>query len=200
MPTGRGSKKATGAPSKNRVPRSQPKGNPSRKSSMEPPDGHVVVGHVTGSWGLGGDVKVHSQSDFPGRFSLDSELHIEGSRETVVSSRPYRGGYVIRLSGVTNRTAADSMRGALLTVPEDEIAPLPEATYYHFQLIDMQVVSDEGEALGVIVEILDTAANDVYVIRSDTSPDLLIPAIREFVVDVDVEAGRMTVHLAPGLR
>ena len=127
-------------------------------------------------------------------------LHIDGRRETVVSARPYRGGYVLRLSSVTDRTEADSVRGALLTVPEEEIAPLPQGTYYHFELIDMQVFSDEGESLGVVVEILDTSANDVYVVRSDGKPDLLIPAIREIVLDVDVDAGRMTVHLAPGLR
>jgi 16S rRNA processing protein RimM len=92
------------------------------------------------------------------------------------------------------------MRGALLTVPEDEIVPLPGDTYYHFQLIDMQVFSDEGEALGAIAEILDTSANDVYVIRSEGGPDLLIPAIREVVLGVDVDAGRMTVHLPSGLR
>ena len=91
------------------------------------------------------------------------------------------------------------MRGALLTVPEDNLAPLPEDTYYHFQLIDLHVFSDEGEELGVIAEILDTSANDVYVIRKDAGPDLLIPAIREVVLDVDVDGGRMTVHLTPGL-
>ena len=117
-----------------------------------------------------------------------------------VSARPNRGGFVVRLTNVTHRTAADSMRGALLTVPEDNLAPLPEDTYYHFQLIDLHVFSDEGEELGVIAEILDTSANDVYVIRNDAGPDLLIPAIREVVLDVDVDSGRMTVHLTPGLR
>ena len=107
---------------------------------------------------------------------------------------------MIRLSGVTDRTTADSMQGLLLTVQEDEIPTLPEDTFYHFQLIDMKVFSDEGEQLGAIAEILDTTANDVYVVRGDEGPDLLIPAIRETVLDVDVEAGRMTVHLVPGLR
>ncbi len=92
------------------------------------------------------------------------------------------------------------MQNSLLTVPEDEIPDLPEDTFYHFQLIDMNVVSDEGESLGVIVEILDTSANDVYVVRGGEGPDLLIPAIHETVLDVDVDEGRMTVHLVPGLR
>ncbi len=160
----------------------------------------MVVGQITGSWGLNGHVKVQPQSDFSERFSEGSELHLDGKRESIEASRPYRGGYVIRLSGLTDRTKADSMQGSLLTVREDEIPTLPEDTFYHFQLIDMQVFSDEGESLGAIVEILDTSANDVYVVRGDEGPDLLIPAIRETVLDVDVGAGRMTVHLVPGLR
>ena len=203
MPAGAGRKRATDARSKSRTARSQRvgrRGESKSKRAPEPPDGHVVIGHVTGSWGLRGDVKVQPQTDFPERFSAGSGLHVDGRRETVVSARPYRGGYVIRLTGVTDRTAADSMRGALLTVPEDEIAPLPEDSYYHFQLIDMRVFSDEGESLGVIVEILDTSANDVYVVRDDAGAEVLIPAIRETVLDVDVDGGRMTVHLAPGLR
>ena len=160
----------------------------------------MVVGQITGSWGLRGDVKVQPQSDFSERFATGSELHVNGRLETIEASRPYRGGYVIRLSGVTDRTAADSMQGSLLTVQEDDIPALPEGTFYHFQLIDMQVFSDKGESLGAIVEILDTSANDVYVVRGDEGPDLLIPAIRETVLDVDVDEGRMTVHLAPGLR
>ena len=106
----------------------------------------------------------------------------------------------MRLTGVQNRTAADSLRGSILTVPEDSLADLPEGIYYHFQLIDMQVFSDENERLGTIVEILDTSANDVYVVRPAEGRDILIPAIHEVVLGVDVDAGRMTVHLIPGLR
>ena len=201
MPAGAGPNRKTGGKSRRKATsKSQRRGRNGPQRTSEPPDGFVVVGHVTGSWGLRGDVKVQSQTDFPERFSQGSELHINGKRETVVSARPHRGGYVIRLTSVTDRTAADAMRGALLTVPEDEIVPLPGDTYYHFQLIDMQVFSDEGEALGAIAEILDTSANDVYVIRSEAGPDLLIPAIREVVLGVDVDAGRMTVHLPSGLR
>ena len=200
MPERSRSKKSPGTDSKGRTSKSQRSRKTEAKQVPEPPDGHVVVGHITGSWGLRGDVKVQPQSDFPDRFSPGSELHVDGKLETIVASRPHKGGYVIRLTRVTDRTAADSMRGTLITVLEDEIATLPQDTFYHFQLIDMQVFSDEGEKLGVIVEILDTSANDVYVVRGEDRPDVLIPAIRETIVDVDVDEKRMTVHLMPGLR
>ena len=200
MPARSRRKKSPGTDSRRRTPKPGRSRKTEAKRVPEPPDGHVVVGQITGSWGLRGDVKVQPQSDFPGRFSAGSVLYVNGTRDSIDASRVYRGGYVIRLSGVTDRTTADSMQGLLLTVQEDEIPTLPEDTFYHFQLIDMKVFTDEGEQLGAIVEILDTSANDVYVVRGDEGPDLLIPAIRETVLDVDVEAGRMTVHLVPGLR
>ena len=166
----------------------------------EPPDGHVVVGRVAGAWGIRGDVKVQPQTDFPDRFAAGTKLFVNGAPDSVVSSRPHRAGLVVRLEGVRDRTKAESLRNALLTVRETDIAPLPDGSYYHFELIDMQVVSEDGETLGAIAEILDTSANDVYVVRGESGRDMLIPAIREFVLDVDVEAGLMTVRLVDGMR
>ena len=200
MPARSRSKKSPGADSGRRASKSQRRRKTEHNRVPEPPEGHVVVGQVTGSWGLRGDVKVQPQTDSAERFSAGSELHLDGRPATVESSRSLKGGYVIRLTGVNDRTAADSIRGSLITVLEDEIASLPDDTFYHFQLIDMQVFSDEGESLGAIVEILDTSANDVYVVRGSEGKDLLIPAIHETIVDVDVDGGRMTVHLMPGLR
>ena len=155
---------------------------------------------MVGAWGIRGDVKVQPQTDFPERFAAGAELFVNGKPDAVVSSRPHRAGLVVRLKGARDRTKAESLRGALLTTLETDIPPLPDGSYYHFELIDMRVVSEDGEDLGAIVEILDTSANDVYVIRGESGRDLLIPAIREFVLDVDAEAGLMTVRLAEGLR
>ena len=159
-----------------------------------------MVGRVTGAWGIRGDVKVQPQTDFPDRFAAGAELFVNGAPDSVVSSRPHRAGLVVRLKGTRDRTKAESLRNALLTVRESDIPPLPDGAYYHFELIDMRVVSEDGESLGAIAEILDTSANDVYIVRGESGRDLLIPAIREFVLDVDVEAGVMTVRLVDGMR
>ena len=105
-----------------------------------------------------------------------------------------------RLSGVQDRTAAENLAGALLTVPEDALAPLPEGDYYHFQLIGMQVFAEDGEPLGEIAKIVEAPGNDVYIIRKDGARDLPIPAIKEVIVQIDVPAARMVVRLIPGLR
>ena len=170
------------------------------RQSQDPPDGHVVVGRVIGPWGIRGDLRVQPQTDFPERFDPGTELHLDGSRITVVWSRPHRVGLVVRFREIADRTVAETLNGVLLTVPEDSLAKLPDDTYYHFQLIDLDVFTEEGEHLGQISEILTTPGNDVYVVRKPEQRDLLIPGIRDVVQDVDLEQGRMTVHLLPGLR
>ena len=158
------------------------------------------MGRVTGPWGIRGHLKVRSHTESEERFAAGSRLYLDGLPSTVVSSRPHRVGHVVRLDSVQDRTTAESLKGALLTIQEDDVAELPEGVFYHFQLIDMDVVSDEGEHLGRIAEILETPGNDVYLVRKQDSRDLLLPAIRDVVLDVDIESGRVTVHLLPGLR
>lgn len=158
------------------------------------------MGRVTGPWGIRGHLKVQPHTESTERFAAGSRLHLDGTPATVVSSRPHRVGYVIRLDSVLDRTTAESLHGALLTVHEDDLAELPEGVFYHFQLIDMDVVSEEGEHLGRIAEILETPGNDVYLVRKPDCRDLLLPSIRDVVLDVDVESARVTVRLLPGLR
>jgi 16S rRNA processing protein RimM len=77
---------------------------------------------------------------------------------------------------------------------------LPEHTYYRWQILGLQVWSDEQQNLGQIVEILETGANDVYLVRSESGEELLLPAIEPVVLQVDLVGKRMRVHLLPGLR
>ena len=78
--------------------------------------------------------------------------------------------------------------------------PLPAGQFYHYQLIDMDVRSDEGECLGRVSEILTTPGNDVYIVKKSGQRDLLLPALAEVVLDLDLDANRMTVHLLDGLK
>ena len=77
---------------------------------------------------------------------------------------------------------------------------LPPGEYYHYQLVGLTVVTDLGETLGQVQEILATGSNDVYIVKSEAGAELLLPAIRQVVQDIDLDAGRILVHLLPGLR
>jgi 16S rRNA processing protein RimM len=117
----------------------------------------------------------------------------------VERARLVKGAVILQLDGVRTREEAESLRGATLYVPEGEAVQLDEGTYFWYQIIGLTVRSTEGEALGQIVEILQTGSNDVYVVRSD-SGELLIPAIQDVVRSVDLDQGVMTVELIEGLR
>ena len=164
-----------------------------------PTPGHVVVGRIRGGWGIKGDIKVEIFSDSPSRFADDSVVHLKGKAVKVQHARRSKGILLVKLYSVNDRTTADGLRGQLLTVPEADAEPLPEGAYYHFQIMDMPVHTAEGEELGRIVEIIETGANDVYVVRLEGRRDVLIPALEDVVLSIDLEGNGMTVQLPDGL-
>ncbi|MDP6420960.1 MAG: ribosome maturation factor RimM [SAR202 cluster bacterium] len=155
---------------------------------------------ITGAWGLSGHVKVQPDTDFPDRFAPGSTLYLDSRPVKVKLSRANKGAYVVKLDAASNRSQAESLRGQFLTIPQAELSALPEGTYYHFDLLDMAVHTDEGEHLGHIRDVISTGGNDVYVVGREGAADLLIPAIAQVVTEVDVDAQHMTVHLLEGLR
>ena len=166
----------------------------------EPAEDEVLVGEIKGPWGLRGDVNVKLLTDSPSRFSPGSILFLDGEPARIERSRPIRSGLRVKLDTVNDRTRAELLAGRLLTVPQRDVAPLPKGTYYHFQIIDMGVWSDDGQYLGDVKEILNTGGNDVYVVRDSANNEVLIPALDGVVLEVDVPGSRMTVRLPEGLR
>lgn len=162
-------------------------------------DTPVIVGRIRSAWGLRGDVSVEVLSDAPKRFAPGSLLRLRGRSTRVEHSRKGKRGLLVKLDAVNDRTQAEALRGSELTVLPCEVEPLPDGVYYHFQILDMRVVTDGGEQLGTVKEIIVTGGNDVYVIHEEGRRDILIPALPDVVLDVDVEAGVMTVDLPDGL-
>ena len=91
------------------------------------------------------------------------------------------------------------MRGEELTVLPEQVEPLPDGMFYHFQILDLRVFTHDGEQLGVVSEIIVTGGNDVYVVHKEGRRDILIPALPDVVLDVNIDAGAMTVSLPDGL-
>ena len=158
-----------------------------------------MVGRIRGAWGVRGDLNVEILSDSPSRFSTGSTLTLRGHLATVERSRSVKGGLVVKFDIVADRSEAESMRGQVLTVPQERVAPLPGGRYYHFQIIDMDVWDEAGDRLGRVKEIIETGVNDVYVIDRPGQRDLLIPALADVVLAVSVSDNRMTVKVPEGL-
>lgn len=150
------------------------------------------VGQILAAHGIDGAVKVLALTDFGDRFSSGSKLVLEGGEHAVQWSRDSGGELVVKLTGIDNRTMAELYRGRYLEIAEDAARPAADGRFFHHQLIGLEVATQSGQALGTIVEILERPANDVWVSR-DGAVEQLIPATRDAVVSVDLEAGRVVV-------
>lgn len=172
----------------------------------------IELGKIVGVWGVKGWLKLHSYtrnradiSDYSrwrlqpvGRYtdspeSLDLSQAIE-----VLECRQQGRGIVARLEGVNTRNQAEALIGSKILVDEADLPELEEGEFYWQQLIGLQVVSTQGDDLGRISSMLETGANDVIVIGGQSgNPDVLIPYVKQVVVDVDLAAGTMTVDWDP---
>lgn len=152
----------------------------------------IRVGQVTGPYGVDGAVKVTPLTDFGDRFDPGARLVLDGSDRNVQWSREGHPGLVVKLEGIDNRTMAELCRGRYLEVPDEEMRPLEPGRFYHRQVVGLAVQTSAGQQLGVIEEILERPANDVWVSREGTI-EHLIPATRDAIVNVDISAGRVVV-------
>ena len=159
----------------------------------------VVVGMITGASGLAGAVKVEPLSDYPHRFSPGSTLFLGDVPAKVTSSHRSGRGLVVKLEHVSDRDQAAALRGAVLTVPPDDLQPLPEGSYYYYQIIGIDVWDEHEEYLGKVLEIIATGGNDVYVVRGARRKELLIPALADVLLEVAPDENRMVVRIPEGL-
>lgn len=150
------------------------------------------MGRVGAAFGLDGAVKVVPLTDFSDRFDRGSLLLLDGAERRVEWSRAAGGDLVVKLAGIDNRTVAEMYRGRYLEVGEDAGRPAGEGRFYHHQLIGLDVVTASGRGLGRIEEVLEKPANDVWLSRDGTT-EHLIPATKDAVLTVDLEAGRIVV-------
>lgn len=150
------------------------------------------MGQIGAAFGVDGAVKVVPLTDFSDRFDRGALLLIDGAEHRVEWSRPAPGGLVMKLVGVDDRASAEVYRGRYVEVGENAGRPAGEGRFYHHQLIGLDVVTASGRGLGRIEEVLERPANDVWVSR-DGTVEHLIPATKDAVVSVDLDAGRIVV-------
>ncbi len=167
---------------------------------------HLVIGEIIGAHGIQGEVKVALETSFPERFQrLKSVLIGPGDGKAyrtyrMTNWRLHKNNVLLTLDNVTDRTTAEEMRGLFVAVPFDQAMPLAEDEYYVHQIEGLQVYTDEGEYLGKVAEVIFTGANEVYVVRNETGEEVLLPAINDVILDINLDQERMTVKLLEGLR
>ena len=164
----------------------------------------VTIGKIMGVHGIRGELKVRSLSDVPRRFEDLNRVAVVGPsgarRDLVVrTSRRTAGGYLIGFEGVGTPDAATPLVGSLLQIPKEDGAPLPDGHYYEYDLLGMDVRTEEGVMLGALEEILPTGSNAVFVVRSAEGMEHLIPGTKEVISAVDVPGRQMIVRRVAGL-
>jgi len=164
------------------------------------PEPTVVVGKVTKAHGIRGEVAVEVRSDNPERFTDGATVFTpDGRKLTIERVHAHGQRTLVRFVGVTDRTAAEALAGTILEVPESWLPALDEGEYWPFELEGCRVVTDAGRELGTVSEVIPNPANDLWVAVDATGTETLVPALRDVIVDVDVEAKRILVRDIPGL-
>ena len=165
-----------------------------------------TVGKLVNTQGIRGEVRIISETDFPEeRYRKGQELYLfhpsfpQPKPLTVASSRPHKNFYILSFEGITSINEVEKFKGGVLKVRAEDRGELEEGEFYFQDIIGCEVFTDEGERLGIVKEILQPGANDVWVVKPDKGRDILLPYIDPVVREINVADKRITVHLLPGL-
>jgi len=164
------------------------------------------IGIIVKPQGIRGELRVLPTTDDPSRFELligkEIFLRQKGAEKTIkiLQARPHKNIVIVKLGGVTDRNTAEALVQSTLHIPDELALPLDEGEYYIRDLVGLDVVSENGEPIGTLARVLQTNANDVYVISPSDGNDFMIPAIKSVVLNVSMPDKKMTVRLMDGLR
>lgn len=159
----------------------------------------VEIGRIVGVFGIKGEVKLEPYADSPARYNALRTVTgcwPDGTRRpfTVLAARKHKVHILLQFEGISDATEAERLRGISLVIPLSERPVLPRGQYYISDLVGLMVVTTAGEEIGPITEVLQTPANDVYVTERG-----MVPAVKEYVKDVDLERRRVVVAAIDGM-
>ena len=163
----------------------------------------LQVGAVTSTHGLAGEVKVFPTTDDPKRFKKLKQVLLDTGKDMlplgVEHVKFFKNMVILKFKGYDRIEDIMGFKGKKLYVTRENAVKLQKDEYFIADMIGMRVVSTEGEELGKLTDVLQTGANDVYIVDSVEHGEVLLPAIKECILDVDIETNTMTVHLMKGL-
>lgn len=174
------------------------------KNAPGSPDGepvYLVVGFLRRAHGVRGEIIMDVHTDFPERLRSGRKLFVgeEHKPVTLSGARPHAKGILVKLKGVETPEDVIPFRNQWVYVKSTDVPALPDGKLYKHELFGFAVVDENGNALGELVEIIETGANDVYVVRNEAGKEILLPAISSVVLETDRARRLMRVHLLEGL-
>jgi 16S rRNA processing protein RimM len=175
-----------------------------KKKSSGSPDGeplYLSVGFLRRPHGVLGEIVMDLHTDFPERMKSGRKLFVgeEHQPMTLTSVRPHQLGLLVKFENIETPEDAGKLRNQWVYIKAKDAPPLPEGKIYQYELIGFKVVDENDNPLGELMEILETGANDVYVVKDDSGKEILLPNIPSVILDLDAGARLMRVHLLEGL-
>lgn len=164
-----------------------------KKSLKSATDKKIIIGKIGAAHGVRGDMKVYPLTDFPDRFNTIKKAFIDDKEINIISTRYQNNFVVMKVKGVNSREEVARYTNKLLKINRSDVPPLNEGEYYSFDIIGLKVINQDDVVLGEIIEILKTGSNDVYITKTLEGKQLLIPALKKVVTEINIEDDFMKV-------
>ena len=158
----------------------------------------IEAGRITNTHGVRGEVKIEVWLDSPDDLKHYRRVFIDGQERRLLSARPQNRFAIAKLEDVDDVNAAMPLKGKTVYIARED-APLPPGGYFLQDLLDARVVLEDGSPVGVLTEIVERPANNVYVVTDPEGKEILIPAVPAFILRADAEEGVVTVRLLEGM-
>lgn len=163
----------------------------------------LQVGVITTTHGIRGEVKVFPTTDSPQRFRELKTVILDTGKEQmtleIAGVKFFKNLAILKFKGIDNINDIEKYKGRSLWIPREDGQPLKDHEYYVADLQGMEVFLEDGSFFGILKDVMETGANDVYIIDTESHGEILIPAIRDCIKQVNVEEKKMTIHLMDGL-
>ena len=151
----------------------------------------ITVAKIVNTQGHLGEVRALCLTDFPERFKKMKKAILTNGQKLIELSfesvRTHKQFIIIKFQEVVDMNEAEKLKDYLIQIPEEDLVQLEQGHYYVFQLIGLDVYNSQGQHLGQLKEVFQTGANDVYLIKSEAGKEILVPAIKDVIKEVNIE-------------
>lgn len=163
----------------------------------------LEIGKIVNTHGLRGEVKIAVWMDAPENFETVKTVYLKTRKEeiklTVKNIKYQKNNIIVKFSEINDINEAEQYKNCTLFADRDELGELPEGAYYIVDLIGLNVINEDGEKIGVIADVFNTGANDIYDVKREGKKNLLLPVIDEVILETDIEGGKVVVYVMEGL-
>ncbi|MFZ7132076.1 MAG: ribosome maturation factor RimM [Eubacteriales bacterium] len=159
----------------------------------------LVIGRITSPHGIIGEVNVYPLTDDPQRFSLLKNIIINGAQYQIEKVRYQNTTVILKLDGLTNRNGAETLKNAYIEIPREDGVSLQEDQYFIVDLIGLKVY-EKAQQIGILKDIIQSGSTDIYVIAIEEQGEIMVPAIKEYILDINIDDGKMEVDIPQGLK